>query len=157
VTGDIMTVVEDDLEPEIVQAKLADGLPAYQLARLQKIGEVIRSSTERRLKGARLAITADWRKLLDVGLGPIDPNDKDRETRARQEKAAALKELAEARFSILIGPAGTGKTTLLSVLCSHKEIEAGGVLLLAPTGKARVRMEQAAKDKKLRLEGLTVA
>lgn len=32
---------------------------------------------------------------------------------------------------------GTGKTaTVLSVLCSHPDIKAGGVLLLAPTGKA---------------------
>src|SRR5208283_3048363 len=77
------------------------------------------------------------------------------EESARQEKTASLKELAEARISVLIGPAGTGKTTLLSVLCSNPEVSAGGILLLAPTGKARVRMEQSAKS--LRLKGYTVA
>ena len=56
---------------------------------------------------------------------------------------------------MLIGPAGTGKTTLLSVLCSHPEVKAGGILLLAPTGKARVRMEQSTKD--LKLKGYTIA
>ena len=66
-----------------------------------------------------------------------------------------MAELAEARLSVLIGPAGTGKTTLLSVLCSHPEIEAGGILLLAPTGKARVRMEQSTRN--LRLKGYTIA
>jgi len=52
-----------------------------------------------------------------------------------------LQELFESRFSVLIGPAGTGKTTLLKVLCQENNIQAGGILLLAPTGKARVRME----------------
>src|SRR6185312_15455838 len=47
--------------------------------------------------------------------------------------------------SVLIGPAGTGKTTLLSVLAQHPTIETKGVLLLAPTGKARVRIEEVIK------------
>jgi energy-coupling factor transporter ATP-binding protein EcfA2 len=81
----------------------------------------------------------------------------EREERARREKAAALKELAESRFSVLIGPAGTGKTTLLAVLCGHLQVTSGGVLLLAPTGKARVRMEQAARKKDLPLRGFTIA
>ena len=42
---------------------------------------------------------------------------------------------------MLIGAAGTGKTTLLKMLCELKDVEAGGVLLLAPTGKARVQLE----------------
>lgn len=46
------------------------------------------------------------------------------------------------RHSVLIGPAGTGKTTLLRALCTLAPVQEGGVLLLAPTGKARVRMEQ---------------
>ena len=57
--------------------------------------------------------------------------------------------LAGSRFSVLIGPAGTGKTTLLSVLAGQESIAAKGVLLLAPTGKARVRMEELAKHVKL--------
>ena len=44
---------------------------------------------------------------------------------------------------------------MLSVLCSHPRIEAGGILLLAPTGKARVRMEQSTKS--LKLKGYTIA
>ena len=66
-----------------------------------------------------------------------------------------MKELAATRLSVLIGPAGTGKTTLLSVLCAHPEVKASGILLLAPTGKARVHMEQSATD--LKLKGYTIA
>jgi len=102
------------------------------------------------------ATVSNWRAFLDKhlhvhGVGNCD----ELEEKAREEKTAALKELAESRFSVLIGPAGTGKTTLLSVLCSHPQIEEGDILLLAPTGKARVRMEQSAKD--LKLKGFTVA
>src|SRR5262249_35117062 len=52
---------------------------------------------------------------------------------------------------------GTGKTTLLTVLCGQRAIADGGVLLLAPTGKARVRMEQAARQRELTLTGQTIA
>lgn len=64
--------------------------------------------------------------------------------RAREEKTAALAELAASRFSVLVGPAGTGKTTVLRALCQHEQIAAKGVLLLAPTGKARVQLSQSA-------------
>ena len=43
---------------------------------------------------------------------------------------------------MLIGPAGTGKTTLLRMLCSGPGLAEKGLLLLAPTGKARVRLEE---------------
>ena len=54
-----------------------------------------------------------------------------------------MSELASSRFSVLIGAAGTGKTTLLKFLCKAAPIQQRGVLLLAPTGKARVRLQQA--------------
>jgi ATP-dependent exoDNAse (exonuclease V) alpha subunit len=44
---------------------------------------------------------------------------------------------------VLIGAAGTGKTTLLKFLCHAAPVKQRGVLLLAPTGKARVRLQQA--------------
>ena len=86
---------------------------------------------------------ADWRKEVDENLPapPTDPVEAEAEERARTEKVAALAEVAKARLSVLIGSAGTGKTTLLSVLCGHPDIRQNGVVLLAPTGKARVRME----------------
>jgi len=124
------------------------------------MGAVIRNAVNRRINGQRHQINANWRALLDDYLQKSALVQKSvivdtAEDNARQEKAAALKELAESRFSVLIGPAGTGKTTLLSVLCEHPDIAAGEVLLLAPTGKARVRIEQAAKG--LKLETYTLA
>jgi GTPase SAR1 family protein len=156
VDADLMDVARESFGDAVVTLEMANGAPALQLGRLAEMGATIRTAVEKRISGKRLVVEADWRKLLDTHLAAQSAGDRDEfEESARQEKTAALKELAEARLSVLIGPAGTGKTTLLSVLCSHSEVEAGGILLLAPTGKARVRMEQAAKG--LKLKGYTIA
>ncbi len=65
-----------------------------------------------------------------------------------------MEQLFRSRLSVLIGPAGTGKTTLLRMLCSLEEVAAKGILLLAPTGKARVRLEEQSG---LRGSGQTLA
>jgi hypothetical protein len=97
-------------------------------------------------------LACNWADILDRKFGKAkDPEEK----RARTEKAAALKELAEARFCILAGPAGAGKTTVLGLLCSRPEILNEGLLLLAPTGKARVRMQELAGGNNVR--ALTIA
>lgn len=156
VDADLMNVAKDNFKGAVGEFTMADGAPALQLDRLREAGTTIRKAIEKRIEGKRLTVSADWRKLLDERLPEHSAEVSDElEERARAEKAEALKELAEARLSVLIGPAGTGKTTLLSVLCSHPEIETGGILLLAPTGKARVRMEQSAKD--LKIKGYTIA
>ncbi len=158
VTGDLMAVAEKRFTPEIELVPLADQKPAFQLARLAACTKLIRSEVTKRGNGKPHVVAADWLALLadPNALGPVKAGD-DREARSRTEKAAALKVLAESRVSVLIGPAGTGKTTLLAVLCGQDAVANGGVLLLAPTGKARVRMEQAAKKKNLKLTGQTIA
>ena len=156
VDADLMNVAKDDFEDVLGELAMANGAPALQLARLTEVGATIRVAIDKRVKGKRVTVAADWRKLLDTYLAAQSAGKPDElEESARAEKTAALTELAEARVSVLIGPAGTGKTTLLSVLCSHPKVEAGGILLLAPTGKARVRMEQSTKG--LQLKGYTIA
>jgi len=137
---------------EISVEETKNGDIAYQLTRLQKCSEVIRTKVKERMRGKRLELNEDWRQKLDEKIkseqlkrfGKILEADEDEE-KARQEKAACLQELANARLSVLVGPAGTGKTTLLSVLAQYPSVETKGVLLLAPTGKARVRMEEVIK------------
>lgn len=156
VDTDLLSVAKDSFADVVGGVPMANGAPALQLGRLAEMGAVIRTAIEKRISGKRLALEADWRKLLDAHLEAqgVSIND-DLEESARVEKTAALKELAESRLSVLIGPAGTGKTTLLSVLCSHSKVAEGDILLLAPTGKARVRMEQSTKG--LKLKGKTIA
>jgi hypothetical protein len=156
VDSDLLNVAKADFEDAVTEVAMAGGAPALQLGRLANMGAAIRSSIQNRTGGKAHVVEADWRKLLDEHLARQSSAKSDElEEAARAEKTAALKELAEARASVLVGPAGTGKTTLLSVLCSHPKIEAGGILLLAPTGKARVRMEQSTKG--LKLKGYTIA
>lgn len=161
VTADLLAVGEDEhFTGEIRLVEMADGSRAYQLERLAKAGALIRSTVEKRAQGQPHKINADWRKELDGQLGtlPAKGDERDKEERARQEKSAALAELAARRFSVLIGPAGTGKTTLLSILCRHTSIQDEGILMLAPTGKARVRMEDVARRAGIQnLQALTLA
>jgi hypothetical protein len=131
----------------VSEPKLADGREGMQLDRYVSTRRLIAATVRNRLssKSKRHAGKHDFSRLIDEGLAdplPSDPADREVEMRARQEKAAALAELFSSRFAALIGPAGTGKTTLLRMLCDLPEVQRGGVLLLAPTGKARVRLEQ---------------
>lgn len=155
VTGDIMTGFASFMEEELKPIECANSEKAYQLLRLFEIDEVIRSSINKRLKGARFEINENWREIVDNAFDGQAQSEF--EERARTEKAAILKELAESRLSVLIGGAGTGKTTLLALLCKSEQIRNGGVLLLAPTGKARVRMSQAMRQQGVDSTAKTVA
>ena len=145
ITADLLGVAEDEVfEDEVRLVTMADDRPAYQLERLGRAGDMIRSTVEKRISARRHSVDVHWRTALDTFLKkklPDDPEEQAREEAARVEKTAALEELGASRFSVLLGRAGTGKTTLLSVFCAQPEISRDGVLLLAPTGKARVRME----------------
>jgi hypothetical protein len=141
VSLDVMAVCAESLKPEVGTVAMASGDPAYQLARLVQARQTISRQVNRRRVGALLKVDADWRKVIDAELDEM-PVDDDEEL-ARQEKAAALEVLATSRLSVLIGAAGTGKTTLLRALCTLPAVASGGLLLLAPTGKARVRMQDA--------------
>ena len=71
-------------------------------------------------------MTADWRRVIDDAIGNTGPAGDEEEELARQEKAAALEMLATSRVSVLVGAAGTGKTTLLRALASIPEVAGGG-------------------------------
>ncbi len=153
ITADLLGVAEDEVfEDEVRVVTMADDRPAYQLERLGRAGDLINRTVEKRISARRHAVHVNWRKALDTFLEkngvtlPDDREERAREEAARIEKTAALEELTASRFSVLLGRAGTGKTTLLSVLCAQQEISRDGVLLLAPTGKARVRMEAIARE-----------
>ncbi len=149
---DTLAMVRTSLSPLVESCALADGSPAYQLDRYVASRQLIFKVVRDRVKGKRAKGDHLWRKLVD---GPFSkPAVESLEQRARTEKAAVLEEVFRARVSVLIGPAGTGKTTLLKILCELPEVKAGGLLLLAPTGKARVRLEEATGQ---RGEGMTLA
>ncbi|HEV7506306.1 MAG TPA: AAA family ATPase [Thermoanaerobaculia bacterium] len=142
VTGDILAAGVSEMCSEVVSMKMGGQL-VLQLDRYRAIGELVRRQVLGRVSGQRHTISQDWANLLTDRFGEA----KDAEERkARDEKAKALAELAESRFSALAGPAGAGKTSVLGILCGLKEVQGDGLLLLAPTGKARVRMQQLAGE-----------
>ena len=141
---DFLAVTEEVFEPLVQRAELFGGRSAFQLERFVSVRAIVERAIGRRLKGLRHSADHDWlatvAAIIDDKL-PTDPSELELERSARAEKAAALEELFASRFSVLVGPAGTGKTTLLRALCRLPDVKKGGILLLAPTGKARVRLE----------------
>jgi len=145
--ADWIEAFEPFLKVRIVVAKMADGTPAWQLQKFTQTRDIISARVKRRLAGKRHVGEHDWRALIDKQLPPFaDASDPEEEELARDEKTKALGEIYSSRFSVLIGPAGTGKTSLLTALLSMPSVAAGGVLLLAPTGKARVQMQKRANN-----------
>lgn len=140
ISEDSIESVADFFSFEVARTEMKAGMRALQLHRYLLYRKLISSQiSNRALQGTRFTFPNDWRARLDALLPTLDPCDKD-ESRAREEKAVALAELAASRFSVLVGPAGSGKTMVLQALCQHEEISAKGILLLAPTGKARVQL-----------------
>lgn len=142
---DSLATSDGDWSP-LHAAELADGSHGYKLARLEETAYVIRTRiAEQEARPGHGAIT-NARQVLDEALDRNQLVNTSTEAdaleeRARTEKAAGLSALHDGPLSVLIGPAGTGKTTLLKALVEYPGVAAGGVLLLAPTGKARVQLE----------------
>ena len=145
IAGDWIAAFEDSFAPALAKVNDTLGAPAWQLDRYVATRNLIATRIRRRLSGGRHSVDEDWRGLIDTAVGKAAlPGDQDEEA-ARTEKATALAEVFRSRASALIGPAGTGKTTLLQALLSIPSVRQGGVLLLAPPGRrvCRCRSGQA--------------
>ncbi len=145
VGSEVLAGLGDSLEGVVETVSMADSAVGYQLSRFVATGELIRRTVRKRVgsKSQRHHGDHDFPAVVNDSLGDL-PNDSDDaaiEIKARAEKSAALEEIFASRLSVLVGAAGTGKTTLLKMLCKLKEVAGGGILLLAPTGKARVQLE----------------
>lgn len=142
-----LLAIEEFLKEEVIKYVLDEEQEIYyfKLKRLDVIKDKIRNFVQKRIKrDINPAIDADWISLIDNEFGPVDNGKpkwfQERDQKAREEKAIALNVLSNSKVSVLIGPAGTGKTRLLNILCEQDFITNGTILRLAPTGKARVKM-----------------
>ena len=109
-----------------------------QLDRYVTSATLLQSAIDNRLENAPQVIQVPWRERVNDAFGKLGDNED--EERARSEKVTALERLASSRIAVLVGAAGTGKTTVIKLLLDQKEIVKSHLLLLAPTGKARVRL-----------------
>ena len=155
---DVLAAMQGTFAPVVNCGTAANGEVAYQVDRLTECGSIISKEVNKRIRGRKHTAAHDWALLVDHALEDPIPeegsSERESEAIARHEKAAALEVVFSSRLSVLIGPAGTGKTTLIRMLCELSDVKRQGVLLLAPTGKARVRMEERTN---LRGHGKTLA
>lgn len=156
ITCDVIDCIKSFLDEELKCIECDDGTDAFQLTRLYKIDSYIREVVGERLSEDRFTVPENWGNLVNETFEKNTTKDE-KEEFAREEKVAILKELAASPISVLIGGAGTGKTTLLSILCKSEKIKNGGVLLLAPTGKARVRISKTMAEQNISHSAMTVA
>ncbi|WP_124978788.1 AAA family ATPase [Nonlabens xiamenensis] len=96
------------------------------------------------------SLNESWEKLIiktisDSGI-KFNP-ENERHKAALEDQVKALIKITNRKISVLHGPAGTGKTTVMGALFGCKDFSKDGVLLLAPTGKARVKLGKMANSK----------
>ena len=142
---DAISSFRNKLGQNILEVEMENDDVGFQLTRLNKISKLIRKTVMSRIraKPIRGSENYNFRAKVDETLEKY-PEDEEAikiENLAREEKASALETLFKSKLSVLVGSAGTGKTTLLKMLCSLKEVSSGEILLLAPTGKSKVQLE----------------
>jgi len=139
-------VKQIEVEVPTVEQGAMQQLAALQLASHAdtelRLGRILLKRAGKELPSAG----AKWRNLLIEAIrktGAQVDLDNPRHLDALEEQEEALERITTHRLGVLVGRAGTGKTSVLGALVRCKEIAEDGVLLLAPTGKARVRLQRA--------------
>lgn len=158
---EIFEVYQDFFADEFEPTAFGDNPQgALQLCRLKRMDDVIRKFFEDRFSRASLNVEEDWGAQLDSLLGAIPSGMEDaaleKERAARREKKRAVEIMAISPVCVLTGGAGTGKTTTIAALCMNRDIQRGGILLLAPTGKARVALERKLREKNIPCKAYTL-
>ncbi|MDE5833830.1 MAG: AAA family ATPase [Desulfovibrio sp.] len=156
---EFFTTLFDQTEIALVDEKDdEENAIALRLRRYAETGQVIREFVESRQARGRISPKGtDWARAFREALKvyPASSN-KDKEAKSVAEKAIALEKLYESSLSVLTGGAGTGKTLTLAILCEDINIQNNGVLILAPTGKARMVLSSQLTRLGIEHEALTV-
>ena len=137
---EVIDICRDNFKP-VISVIGSEQSMMLQLDRYVDNKRILETAVNERLDNEPKKVSVNWRRLVNDEFRDQVEEDTD-EGRARAEKVTALEQLAKSRIAVLIGPAGTGKTTVLHLLLSQIEIVGPRVKLLAPTGKARVRLGQ---------------
>jgi hypothetical protein len=130
----------------LVKADEGKHIETLQLNELKEREDKLRKILISRAAKTVAPVSADWPKLLKEAIGKLGGefvHSNPRHVAALEEQAGALARITSRKLTALVGQAGTGKTSILGALLLCKPIVKEGVLLLAPTGKARVRLGKA--------------
>lgn len=126
---------------------LTDTIESLQLNHYSDIESYFRKTLLARAKKELEPIKETWDRLIRNTIkenGILLDDSNSRHVAALGDQVTALELITGRKLSILHGPAGTGKTTVLGALFGCEELKQEGVLLLAPTGKARVKLGKMA-------------
>lgn len=108
----------------------------------------------------RPVTAADWSSWVFKPDSPLATKASDDYTEATREQAEVCEHLFRLPLSVVTGPAGTGKTTVIEALIRgvrRAEGEGAAVLVLAPTGKAADRAREVFEKASLhRVETVTI-
>jgi ATP-dependent exoDNAse (exonuclease V) alpha subunit len=122
-------------------------LPALQLVELadreRELAKILKARVGRQLP----SVEAAWDELIQQAVqaaGQAVDLGQQRHVDALAEQRDALERITTRKLSVLVGRAGTGKTSVIGALLLDEVLASGGILLLAPTGKARVKLQKAA-------------
>lgn len=139
---DWLTAHADELAGQI-NVQNVDGW--VQLTRRASIARRLSTKLRKRALKSLPPIEESWRALLEESIrsktsdfDEIRMEQTVRVEAALAEQEKALDRIVSRKLTVLVGRAGMGKTTVLGALSRTKQL--GGVLFLAPTGKARVRL-----------------
>lgn len=102
-------------------------------------------------RNVKVTLNEDWSSLVKSVKG-YDENEE-RSVSAANDQIRALEMFGSKRLCVLTGPAGTGKTSVVEAFLNCQQIKSEGILLLAPTGKARVKLGKQSNSG----EALTIA
>lgn len=118
-----------------------------QLARRASIADQLRRKLSARARKQLPHVDEDWLPLLEESIRSktttfdrIRADQHERVSAALEEQEEALRRIVSRKLTVLVGRAGTGKTTVLGALSRSSKL-GGPILFLAPTGKARVRLD----------------
>lgn len=121
-------------------------ISAVQLSEMQRreqrLAKILRSRCGKQIP----PVVEPWADLLEKAIkesGKALDRSNRRHVAALEEQSGALAKLVSRRLTVLVGKAGTGKTSVMGALFHSETLKKQGILLLAPTGKARVRLGRA--------------
>jgi hypothetical protein len=132
-----------------------DETSALQLKIYDEIETYLAKIFLARAKRSLPPINENWEELIKETIaedGITFDEANPRHKSAIEDQRDALINITSKKLSILHGAAGTGKTTVMGALFRSEQISGEGILLLAPTGKARVRLGKMANS-----EAFTIA
>jgi len=114
-----------------------------QLNELREHEDFVRKVMAARADTPLPSLGVDWIAALREAIGAAFDPANTRHQEALAEQALALERITTRRLTVLTGRAGTGKTSVMGALLACERLRAEGILLLAPTGKARVRLSSS--------------